>query len=1005
MESKLSCLLSFKEDVIPAEYIQPHYKESYRLAIYALVSGGRDAYQEYLKAEQLSDFLSEEEVIFILDNAELPVPEDEDYEAGKRESEENIRTPSTYFPTESDEEVPDLDLGWPEVTNENVETNISLLFHPPRHNTPTIKEMIRKQIQDARQVIAIAMDVFTDVDILKEIVNATTRGVMVYILLDDFQFKSFLNMAKSAGVQIQDLKNLRVRTVKGQQYTCRSGAKFHGSLEQRFLLVDCKTVLYGTYSFMWSFEKINLSMVLVVTGQLVGSYDEEFRRLFARSTLPAPLSQVRDFRKKQAMSTYPYSGRLFECRLSLDQIHVRSRGRQLGLMSSTGQQKDDRYNNGQMVKRGLSFQDRLNQSHCTDMGKLVRGHSYAGELPQRGNSTTHLRNVRDEAGGVHGAPERGRRSEDLLLPGRMNHYTQKRYGIDQQHLLPYSSENSLNRWKIDLYLNNSDATLGEQVENLHLPDSTQNPNTSSRMRTSVLFNSRLAEQSETPNYMSEHSVTSPQDSLWMLSPQGSLGVTSPLGSLGVTSPLGSLGVTSPQGSLGGLSNLQPQLTTARLRESQTRLEEIRRKRLSLHEYEEPVSNLRPGQSQDSLRLSIFSTLERAKGRSSERALDKRHSAAELAGSSEHSSNQGPSSRREELTPGGQREEENRVEGQKYKLTNFSDAQRSVSQYDITTKTERNPLDDWQEPLSRTMSAAQLGIQLKEPLLKPSNFRPTGLNVESSKALTSLIGIPEEKEGPTRKSSPDHLANSSDLVLSADKEKTCQSVNPLKPRTSVKSIKNIVHANVSVEKMVEKTSQKEEGAEFQRQNSFRSTLQSIGSVRSKYLVHADISAEQRTISDPPGKPKGHSPSPSRSSHIAAGTETRKEQQHNSPSPASKSSSPGLTTSWVRRSFRKKREPDQDSLSSTNTVESQASINSDTGRKRAYSRFESFVSFDNKPSDKPKTTTTNRYDSDKHRGLFVRHPSISSIHSYQTETTPNENKLGRFMQRVGNLISKK
>ncbi|XP_029595535.1 protein FAM83B isoform X2 [Salmo trutta] len=999
MESKLSCLLSFKEDMIPAEYIQPHYKESYRLAIYALVSGGNDAYQEYLKAEQLSDFLSEEEVIFILDNAELPVPEDEDYEAGKRESVENVIAPSTYFPTESDEEVPDLDLGWPEFTNENVETNISLLFHPPRHNTPTIKEMIRKQIQDARQVIAIAMDVFTDVDILKEIVNATTRGVMVYILLDDFQFKSFLNMAKSAGVQIQDLKNLRVRTVKGQQYMCRSGAKFHGSLEQRFLLVDCKTVLYGTYSFMWSYEKINLSMVLVVTGQLVGSYDEEFRRLFARSTLPATLSQERDFRKEPATSTYdPYSGRLFESRLSLDQIHMRSRGRQLGLMSSTGQQKDDRYNNGQMVKRGLSFQDRLNQSHCTDMGKLVRGHSYAGELPRRGNSTTHLRNVRDEVGGAHGAPERGKRSEDLLFPGRMNHYTQKRYGIDQQHLLPYSSENSLSKWKIDSYLNNSDATLGEPVENLHLPDSTQNPNTSSRMRTSVLFNSRLAEQSETPNYMSEHSVTSPQGSLWMLSPQGSLRVT------------------SPQSSLGGLSNFQAQLTPARLRESQTRLEEIRRKRLSLNEYEEPVSNLRPGQSQDSLRLSIFATLERAKGRLSERALDKRHSAAELAGSSEHSSNQGPSSCREELTPGGQQEEENRIEDQKYKLTNFSDAQRSVSQYDITTKTERNPLDDWQEPLSRTMSAAQLGIQLKEPLLKPSNFRPTGLNVESSKALTSLIGIPEEKEGPTRKShgSTDQLANISDLVLSADKEETCQSVNPLKPRTSVKSIMNMVHANVSVEKMVEKTSHKEEGAELQRQNSFRSTIQRIGSVRSKHLVQADISAGQRTISDPPGKPsavrlttspKGHSPSPSRSSHIAAGTETEKEQQQNSLSPAGKSSSPGLTTSWVRRSFRKKCEPDQDSLTSTNTVESEASIHSDTGRKRAYSRFESFVSFDNKPSDKPTTTTTNRYDSDKHRSLFVRHPSISSMHSYQTETTPNENKLGRFIQRVGNLISKK
>lgn len=225
-----------------------------------------------------------------------------------------------------------------------------------------------------------------------------------------------------------------------------------------------------------------------------------------------------------------------------------------------------------------------------------------------------------------------------------------------------------------------------------------------------------------------------------------------------------------------------------------------------------------------------------------------------------------------------------------------------------------------------------------------------------------------------------------------------------------SIKNIVHADVSVEKMVEKTPHKVEGAELQRQNSFRYTLQRIGSVRSKHLVQADISAEQRTISDPPGKPsavglttspKGHSPSPSRSSHNAAGTETEKEQQHNSPSPAGKSSSPGLTTSWVR----KKCEVDKNPLSSTNTVESQASIHSDTRWKRAYSRFESFVSFDNKPSDKPTTTTANGYNSDKHRSLFVIHPSVSFIHSYQTGTTPNENKLGRFIQQVGNLISKK
>lgn len=149
MESDLSCLSSLKEDNSPV-YIQPHYKETYRLAIYALLCGGKEAYEDFLRAEQINHFLSEEEILFILENAELSVVED-DSEA-KRVTDEF--SPSTYFPTESDEEVPDLELGWPEVSLEDADTSISLLFHPPRQNTPSIKEVIRKQIQEARQVRA-----------------------------------------------------------------------------------------------------------------------------------------------------------------------------------------------------------------------------------------------------------------------------------------------------------------------------------------------------------------------------------------------------------------------------------------------------------------------------------------------------------------------------------------------------------------------------------------------------------------------------------------------------------------------------------------------------------------------------------------------------------------------------------------------------------------------------------------------------------------------------------
>lgn len=50
------------------------------------------------------------------------------------------------------------------------------------------------------------MDVFTDVDIFKEIVEASTRGISVYILLDESNFNHFLTMTEKQGCQIQRLR-------------------------------------------------------------------------------------------------------------------------------------------------------------------------------------------------------------------------------------------------------------------------------------------------------------------------------------------------------------------------------------------------------------------------------------------------------------------------------------------------------------------------------------------------------------------------------------------------------------------------------------------------------------------------------------------------------------------------------------------------------------------------------------------------------------------------------
>ncbi|XP_055491199.1 protein FAM83B [Leucoraja erinacea] len=278
------------------DYVEPHYKEWYRLAIDKLVDEDISGYEEFLAKEGLSSFLAEEELYFIKDNARKLA------QTSINSSEEDTDGSSsgTYWPLESDTEVPDLDMGWPYVVKcLETQTNVELHFHPPREDSPTVKEIVRKLIKNARQVVAIVMDMFTDVDIFKEVLDTAARGVPVYIVLDDTNFKHFTTMCEKQGVHLQRLMNIRIRTVKGLDYLCRSGSKFHGKMMEKFLLVDCKTVVYGTYSFMWSFEKIHLSMVQVITGQLVESYDEEFRTIYARSDIPSMFSTENTAEKRQ----------------------------------------------------------------------------------------------------------------------------------------------------------------------------------------------------------------------------------------------------------------------------------------------------------------------------------------------------------------------------------------------------------------------------------------------------------------------------------------------------------------------------------------------------------------------------------------------------------------------------------------------------------------------------------------------------------------------------------
>ncbi|NXN94306.1 FA83D protein, partial [Rhinopomastus cyanomelas] len=152
------------------------------------------------------------------------------------------------------------------------------------------------------QVIALVMDAFTDIDIFGDLQDAyNNRKVPVYILLDQDFLPHFLEMCKNLGVCPEQEINLyssflkqllRVRTLTGNTYYMRSGAKIVGKVHEKFMLIDCIRVTTGSYRqvlaspgafFTWSDGKLNSSNLLLLSGQVVEEFDLQFRILYAQS--------------------------------------------------------------------------------------------------------------------------------------------------------------------------------------------------------------------------------------------------------------------------------------------------------------------------------------------------------------------------------------------------------------------------------------------------------------------------------------------------------------------------------------------------------------------------------------------------------------------------------------------------------------------------------------------------------------------------------------------------
>ncbi|KAI4879738.1 hypothetical protein NFI96_023397 [Prochilodus magdalenae] len=360
-ESQLVCLDDDHVNAkIPESKPEFYYSEEQRAALESLLRNGDGAFKMRLREDNIRDFLSAREVRRIRDTFR-------EYDSGEDSGEPSCASPaprdpsadsgvhSTYWPTMSDTEVPPLDIGWPSSGFYRGVTRVAVYSHPPKENSPHIKEVVRRLIQDSTKgsvlwavscraascgpcpvgssilwamscraascgpcpvgssilwavscsvascgpcpvlpdegleddqhcpVVAVVMDLLTDLQILQDLLDAASkRGVAVYLLLEEQGLPHFLDMCSRLQISAQHLRSLRVRTVRGTGLALSFG-KLPGSLCSKYMLVDGEKVMFGSYSFTWTSSRMNRNTITVMSGQVVDFFDNDFRELYAVS--------------------------------------------------------------------------------------------------------------------------------------------------------------------------------------------------------------------------------------------------------------------------------------------------------------------------------------------------------------------------------------------------------------------------------------------------------------------------------------------------------------------------------------------------------------------------------------------------------------------------------------------------------------------------------------------------------------------------------------------------
>ncbi|XP_057700865.1 protein FAM83F [Corythoichthys intestinalis] len=269
--------------ILPVKPSSPEflYSERERQSVEKLLCEGPKAFYNSVGAGLFGSFLSPDEVgeitSWVKDFHFTPLQKKEN--GGTADPHEEDLT-SSYFPSYSDAPVPGLELGWPEAPWVRME-NVSVYTNPPAEGGPPIREVIRRHLQKASQVLGIVTDRLTDSTIIGDLHGAASRGVPVYIILNQRTSEEKYTFQRLGH------PNIRVRLLGGKSFCSRKGKMMVGELKDKFILVDLVTVIHGNYSLTWTDAHLHRHIISVINGSAVDSFDKEFRMLFAASA-PVP---------------------------------------------------------------------------------------------------------------------------------------------------------------------------------------------------------------------------------------------------------------------------------------------------------------------------------------------------------------------------------------------------------------------------------------------------------------------------------------------------------------------------------------------------------------------------------------------------------------------------------------------------------------------------------------------------------------------------------------------